>query len=489
MKQSIIAVAFLFTILVIPQPSYAISFFNLGDSLSDSSAFGVNLCSAIQSLRPDFDCACGFSLSCFSATATATQQSCSLSANPAIVQPGGSSTLSWELRNYSSYATTNFAISVTPSQQEPPAQTIAMDCSSLGYRYQECPLGVAVARVESVSVAQQYSYCNKLSPYDCKPFEGTNYGIKNGNVLWVDKGYRAKFSIRYIPLTSQNSASGTTIVTPPQTTTYELRATTRSGGVGISTIQRDCSSLGYRYQECPLGVPIERVESIEVTKQYSYCNKMSPFDCVAMEGTNYGIKNGNVLWVDKGYRANFKVTYVPTSSSSDSLCSVTVFVAGDSDGAGGSEGDGEGDAGDLNPAVCAVGRMCVGPDVYDQTAECSRSLVEQCPFGCVFGACISESEEGALGSPELSLTGAPPLIRAGGSCTVTASARNIASCTLTGAGISSSFEGVNGVMETVQVSTAPLSATQQVSFTCVNALGEQASRSFECRIVPRFQEI
>lgn len=157
---------------------------------------------------------------------TTPAPTCTLDAQPNPINQGGNSVLSWTISNATSYVTSNFTI---PSSTPTP-QTVVADCSSIGYQYQDCPLNVPIASVQSISVVQQYSYCNKMSPYDCTPMPGTNYGVTNGNHLWVDKGYRARFSITYIP-TSSFPTSGSVTVSPPSTTTYRMTVT-GPGGTG-----------------------------------------------------------------------------------------------------------------------------------------------------------------------------------------------------------------------------------------------------------------
>lgn len=163
-------------------------------------------------------------------TVTIVPPMCTLSANPASIAQGGSSTLSWTMANVTGFSVSNFLIS-TPT---PVPQTIEADCSSLNYQYQDCPLNVPIASVQSISVVQQYSYCNKMSPYDCTPMPGTNYGIVNGNHLWVDKGYRARFSITYLPVATI-PASGSSLVTPLVTTTYGLTVIGPGGSAQCQT--------------------------------------------------------------------------------------------------------------------------------------------------------------------------------------------------------------------------------------------------------------
>ena len=170
--------------------------------------------------------------------------SCTLTADPATIQVGGSSTLRWTMSNFTSFALTNFTIT-----QPSATQTVVVDCSSNGYVYQDCPLNVPIASVQSISVVQQYSYCSKKSPYgtqDCIPQEGVNYGITNGNHLWVDKGYRAQFSITYTtpgspaPVSSgtgsgSDSVTGITVVSPAVTTNYDITLTGPGGTAQCAT--------------------------------------------------------------------------------------------------------------------------------------------------------------------------------------------------------------------------------------------------------------
>lgn len=90
---------------------------------------------------------------------------------------------------------------------------------------------------------------------------------------------------------------------------------------------------------------------------------------------------------------------------------------------------------------------------------------------------------------ELTLTASPPLIKKNQQCTITVSARNVASCTLSGTGVSRAFTVVNGVISSSEVVTPGLTQTSTYTLSCRGLDGKTATKKVDCKIAPTFEEI
>jgi hypothetical protein len=90
---------------------------------------------------------------------------------------------------------------------------------------------------------------------------------------------------------------------------------------------------------------------------------------------------------------------------------------------------------------------------------------------------------------DLTLSANPPLIKKNQQCTITLAARNVASCSLSGVGISKLFTALNGFVSSTAVVTPGLAQTATYTLSCKGLDGKTASKKVDCKIAPTFQEI
>jgi hypothetical protein len=104
--------------------------------------------------------------------------------------------------------------------------------------------------------------------------------------------------------------------------------------------------------------------------------------------------------------------------------------------------------------------------------------------------CSSADDNLELSDPaDLTLKVDPPLIKKNQQCTITLSARNVASCSLSGSGISRLFTAVLGVVTTKEVVTPGLAQTATYTLQCKGLDGKTATKKVDCKIAPTFEEI
>lgn len=139
-----------------------------------------------------------------------------------------------------------------------------------------------------------------------------------------------------------------------------------------------------------------------------------------------------------------------------------------------------------NPGTdtCPAGRMCVGLDVYDQRADCSREFVESCTFGCALGQCVDLN--GGANAPDINFSARPPVVKKGGFCELTFSAAKVTRCTLTGPGINRSFTATNGIVSQSTVVSPALLESGKYTLTCMGT--RTVTKIVECKIAPTFEE-
>jgi hypothetical protein len=142
------------------------------------------------------------------------------------------------------------------------AQPSTVTCESMNYRDQECPVPRG-----PVELVQQLS----TTPGDC--IEGQTWGFNDrNNTIWVRNGCRAQFRVGYAG-EHRHEHSDESMVT--------------------------CESMNYRDQECAVAHgPVELVQQLSTT----------PGDCI--EGQTWGFNDrNNTIWVRRGCRAEFRVSY------------------------------------------------------------------------------------------------------------------------------------------------------------------------------------
>lgn len=133
------------------------------------------------------------------------------------------------------------------------ARTTTKDitCSSIDRQYSECYVG---KRIMSVSLTKRHS--------EAKCY---NWGYTNDSV-WVDDGCRASFRV------TLNERSG-----------------------GLERTKISCSSKDFEYSDCYVG---GRIVSASLS------SRQSETSCSGKWGYE-----GSIIWVDRGCRATFNVTY------------------------------------------------------------------------------------------------------------------------------------------------------------------------------------
>lgn len=89
---------------------------------------------------------------------------------------------------------------------------------------------------------------------------------------------------------------------------------------------------------------------------------------------------------------------------------------------------------------------------------------------------------------EITFKADPPLIKKNQSCTLTLSAKNVTSCTLSGPGVSRGFTAQNGWISLKEVATPTLAQTSTYTLSCSGIDGKKASKSVDCKIAPTFEE-
>lgn len=132
---------------------------------------------------------------------------------------------------------------------------------------------------------------------------------------------------------------------------------------------------------------------------------------------------------------------------------------------------------------CVAQYFCVGNQLMHRSQQCTDSVAQTCPYGCINGGCIAQPPP-----PEGNIRAVPSLVRSGNTTQVIWSAVNVSSCTVVGtngnswAGTSSGSAG--------QVSS---SITEQTKFTLMcNALTGGTPPNFErqatVNVIPAWQE-
>jgi len=146
--------------------------------------------------------------------------------------------------------------------------------------------------------------------------------------------------------------------------------------------------------------------------------------------------------------------------------------------------DGRTDADDTN---CANG----GRSESGATTQCSDGIDNNGDGNVDFPEdpwCASGNDNREAPDPiDMSLTG-PALIKKNQSCTISLSARNVTSCTLTGPGLSQGFTAVNGFVSASSVVTPALAQTSTYTLSCRGLDGKTAAKSVDCKVAPTFEE-
>ncbi|MCL9971818.1 MAG: hypothetical protein NBV63_00175 [Candidatus Pacebacteria bacterium] len=146
--------------------------------------------------------------------------------------------------------------------------------------------------------------------------------------------------------------------------------------------------------------------------------------------------------------------------------------------------DGRTDADDTN---CANG----GRSESGVTTQCSDGIDNNGDGTIDFPEdpwCASGNDNREAPDPiDMTLTG-PALIKKNQSCTISLSARNVTSCTLSGPGLSQGFTAINGFVSASSVVTPALAQTSTYTLSCRGLDGKTAAKSVDCKVAPTFEE-
>ena len=119
-----------------------------------------------------------------------------------------------------------------------------------------------------------------------------------------------------------------------------------------------------------------------------------------------------------------------------------------------------------------AGDVCVSPPNSCGQTGAAKYLCD--------GSCFATPPPDSSCAPPAMTTNSARFNR-GSSCTITWSAQNATSCTLTGPGVSAS--GISGT-----ISTPPLQATTAYTLTCFNGSVVSATQTIICRLNPEYVE-
>lgn len=127
------------------------------------------------------------------------------------------------------------------------------------------------------------------------------------------------------------------------------------------------------------------------------------------------------------------------------------------------------------------------------TAQCSDGIDNNGDGAADFpddpGCSSADDRLEMLEPADLALSINPPLIKKDQQCTITLTARNVATCTLSGTGVSRIFTAVSGIVTTKEVVTPGLSQTATYTLSCTGINGKVATKKVDCKIAPTFEEI
>jgi hypothetical protein len=90
---------------------------------------------------------------------------------------------------------------------------------------------------------------------------------------------------------------------------------------------------------------------------------------------------------------------------------------------------------------------------------------------------------------DLTLLATPPLIKKGQSCTLQVAALYVKSCTLSGPGVTQTYQATGGTINATTVITPALQLTSQYKLSCLGQNGVTKSKTVECKVAPTFEEI
>jgi hypothetical protein len=125
---------------------------------------------------------------------------------------------------------------------------------------------------------------------------------------------------------------------------------------------------------------------------------------------------------------------------------------------------------------CSVVNFCDGNNLYQQKANCSNVLLQQCPYGCSAGACILPAP------PDAFIRAAPALVRTGETTNITWGSSNSSSCSVSGTN-GDSWSGKNGSETTSEITT-------QTTYTliCTGLDSSEVTDTAIVNVIPIFEE-
>ncbi len=298
------------------------------------------------------------------------------------------------------------------------------------------------------------------------------------------------------------ATSGSVSVSPQQTTNYTVTCTGLGGQATAAaqvTVADGSLQVSCRAHPSQAAIGEDVLWSSTVTGPagaYTY----------AWSGTD-GL-SGTLTQVFKQYQttgsknASLVVSVVPAQGASESktvACENSVsIVSGGGGGGGGSQcSDGIDNDGDGNVDLADQGCSGSGDDseatTSTATAQCSDGIDNNGDGNVDFPedlGCSSLTDNLELLEPAtLTFSAAPPLIKKNQSCTLTLSALNVSSCSLTGPGVSRGYTAQNGIISLKEVVTPELSQTSTYKLSCSSLDGKTVTKSVDCKIAPTFQEI
>ncbi len=152
-------------------------------------------------------------------------------------------------------------------------------------------------------------------------------------------------------------------------------------------------------------------------------------------------------------------------------------------------GGGDGDVNPPPPQQCIAGLICVGADLYQQDASCRQNFVQACAFGCSQGACYDDPNQVPSTAPSSYIVAQPAFVRKGAACQLQFSAKNVTSCRISGASLTTTVGALNNLIATTTVSTGPIQSTQSYQFSCTGTDLSVLDKEVRCNILPTFKEI
>lgn len=434
----------------------------------------------------------------------------SLVANPSSIPAGGQSVLTWSSTgaatcsstSFSTGGTTSGSVTVSPSQ----TTTYSVSCTGAG--------GSASA---SASVAIQAS-ANNPSPggpllASCRVSPST--AEVGETVAWTSTVSGGSGSYSYSWSGTDNLSGSASQISRAYTTTGQKTASLTvtdnatgsgtgyayvqgkpyftkvcSGGTNGKAIQQpNCSDTNYQCTAAELG------KKCKVTYDDDACSSFT----LGFEG---GDGPNSVAPTIYSWVTDYRCQAVGPAAQSVTVQCENALTVGNT-GHPGVPQCSDGVDNDRDGRIDAADAGCGGGGQYDPTGDSEAGDPERKPQ-CSDGidnngdgtvdypedlGCSSANDDLELIDPaEVNFTASPPLIKKDQSCTLKLSALRVKSCSLTGPGVTRSFQGVGGVVNLSEVVTPALAQTSAYTLSCVGLNGKTTTKNVDCKIAPTFEE-